>query len=101
MQFIALLWWPIYIHEDIRRNSGIIRSAYLFDFPKHSNEIFADQFLQISFRPATGAQQFGQQVGVTRHILQAEGCAGNMSAVSDILQRTDIQTYELTEECRR
>ena len=62
--------------------NDIITKAHLFDFLKHSNEIPSDKFLQVSLRPATGAKQFGQQVGVTGHVLQAEGCAGNTSAVS-------------------
>jgi hypothetical protein len=45
------------------------RKSHLFDSPEHSNEIFAHKLLQISFRPATGAEQFRQEVGVTRHIL--------------------------------
>jgi hypothetical protein len=53
------------------------RKTHLFDFPKHSDKIFAHKFLQIGLRPATGAKQFGQEVGVTGHILQTEGCAGN------------------------
>lgn len=88
------------MQEDLSRNSDI-RKAHLFDLLKHSNKILADKFLQVSLRPATGAKQFGQQVGVTGHVLQPEGCAGNTSAVSDILQRAVTNTYEITEECRR
>jgi hypothetical protein len=94
MKFVVLLWQPIN-KQDLSRNSDITRKAHLFDFPKHSNEILADKFLQVGLCPATGTKQFSQQVGVTGHILQAEGCAGNTSAVSKILQRTGTKTYKL------
>lgn len=69
------------------------RKAHLFDFPEHSNEIFTHKLLKISFRPATGAEQFRQKVGVTRHVLQAQGCAANTPVV------THFQYKTLTSPC--